>query len=225
MRKRKLFIILSVVLIITATALLTRRLLPVSRRPNIVLIVADILRSDRLPFYGYDRIKTPFLSDLAARSILFQHAWSTAPWTAPARASIFTSLYPFQHGVMYNIGNARAFKKIVNKQIAFRIPDKALTSFWGKGDARLEGRVIFSHLAKYITSKTKGVTRQHVSRAVISGKWQTINSVFPTRQFLFNWQNDPLEKINWQKEEPFQAQRLKNLFLRFEANCNKLHQD
>ncbi len=71
--------------------------------PNVVVLVVDTLRADRLPFYGHDVDTAPFLSDLARRGVVFERAWSTSSWTAPATASIFTSLYPFQHGVEQGI--------------------------------------------------------------------------------------------------------------------------
>lgn len=69
-------------------------------RPNVVLVVIDTLRADHLPFYGYPKETAPFLSKLAARGVLFERAYAASSWTAPATASIFTSLYPFQHGVV-----------------------------------------------------------------------------------------------------------------------------
>jgi arylsulfatase A-like enzyme len=69
------------------------------RRPNVVVILIDTLRADHLPFYGYHEDTAPFLARLAAHSVVFDNAWSTSSWTAPATASLFTSMYPFQHGV------------------------------------------------------------------------------------------------------------------------------
>ncbi len=70
---------------------------------NVVLIVIDTLRADRLPFYGCEKDTAPFLDELAADSVLFESAWSTSSWTAPATASIFTGTYPNQHGVVTNL--------------------------------------------------------------------------------------------------------------------------
>jgi arylsulfatase A-like enzyme len=78
-----------------------RRPRPASaERPDIVLIVIDALRRDRLPFYGYARPTAPFLASLAAGGTVFENAYSTSAWTAPATTSLHTSLYPFQHGVV-----------------------------------------------------------------------------------------------------------------------------
>lgn len=68
------------------------------RPPDIVLIVIDTLRADHLGCYGYARGTSPAIDRLAAESILFERAYSTAPWTLPAFASILTGLYPHEHG-------------------------------------------------------------------------------------------------------------------------------
>jgi len=70
-----------------------------SRSPNVVLVVVDTLRADRLGSYGNRRGLTPFLDDLAKRSHVFTRAYAQAPWTNPSVASLFTSRYQSQHGI------------------------------------------------------------------------------------------------------------------------------
>ncbi|MBL8058070.1 MAG: sulfatase, partial [Anaerolineales bacterium] len=72
-----------------------------SRRPNIILIVADTVRADHLGAYGYAAAKTPVLDGFAAESLRFAHMQSQAPWTRPSFATLFTSLYPSSHGTIY----------------------------------------------------------------------------------------------------------------------------
>lgn len=68
-------------------------------KPNIVLIVLDAVRQDHLSCYGYSRATTPHIDRLAAEGVLFENAYSTSCWTIPSHASLFTGLYPSQHGV------------------------------------------------------------------------------------------------------------------------------
>jgi choline-sulfatase len=70
----------------------------------IVLISIDTLRADRLPAYGYTRIRTPHLDRLATDSVLFEQAYSHSPQTLPAHTSILSGRLPFEHGVRDNIG-------------------------------------------------------------------------------------------------------------------------
>ena len=67
-------------------------------RPDIVLILLDTLRADRLSCYGFEQETTPHLDAFAAESVLFQQAVSPAQWTIPAHGSLFTGEYPSTHG-------------------------------------------------------------------------------------------------------------------------------
>src|SRR5947207_1556865 len=71
-----------------------------SAKPNVVFILIDTLRADHLGFMGYKRPTSPTLDKWAAESVIFDHAYSAAPWTPPSIASIFTGLYPTVHHVM-----------------------------------------------------------------------------------------------------------------------------
>lgn len=72
-------------------------------RPNVLVIAVDTLRADRLGCYGGTRGLTPNIDRLATRGVVFEHAFSHAPWTLPSFASLFSSLYPQQHGAGGNI--------------------------------------------------------------------------------------------------------------------------
>lgn len=67
-----------------------------SPRPDVILIAIDTLRADRLSPYGATR-PTPTIDRLAASGTLFEEAFSTASWTLPSFASVFTSTYPWTH--------------------------------------------------------------------------------------------------------------------------------
>ena len=64
------------------------------------MIVGDTLRADRLGSYGNTRGLTPFIDSLAARGYVFRNAYAACSWTNPSVASVFTSRYPSQHGVI-----------------------------------------------------------------------------------------------------------------------------
>lgn len=65
---------------------------------NIVFIVMDTVRKDRLSVYGYDRQTSPELERFGEEARVFEQAVAPAPWTLPVHASLFTGLYPSQHG-------------------------------------------------------------------------------------------------------------------------------
>jgi len=65
--------------------------------PNVLLIILDTVRSASLARFG-GRASTPHLDSLAATGIVFDRAVATAPWTLPSHASVFTGLWPHEHG-------------------------------------------------------------------------------------------------------------------------------
>lgn len=62
-------------------------------KPNVLLVIIDTLRADHCSTYGYFRDTTPNLGRLAREGLLFQNAWSQAPWTTPSMVSMFTGRY------------------------------------------------------------------------------------------------------------------------------------
>lgn len=67
------------------------------RALDIVVIVLDTVRADHLGMYGYDRATTPHLDDWAADALVYENAWTDAPWTLPAHASMFTGKTQREH--------------------------------------------------------------------------------------------------------------------------------
>ena len=65
---------------------------------NVVLIVLDTVRADRLGCYGSDLGLTPQIDEFARSAVRFDRAFSHAPWTLPSVASLLTSRHPRQHG-------------------------------------------------------------------------------------------------------------------------------
>ncbi len=72
------------------------------KRPNILLIIADQLRSDALGCYGNNICLTPHLDGLAAEGACFDNTYTVAPVCSPARCSMLTGLYPHTHKVQLN---------------------------------------------------------------------------------------------------------------------------
>lgn len=69
-----------------------------SSDPNVIIIVMDTMRADRLGCYGYHRPTSPSIDAFAASSTFYTHAFATAPWTLPTHGSLFTGKLPFEHG-------------------------------------------------------------------------------------------------------------------------------
>ena len=66
---------------------------------NLILIVSDTMRRDRMGVYG-GPAQTGAFDSFAKQNILFEHAYTQSPWTKPSMATTFTSIYPSQHKVL-----------------------------------------------------------------------------------------------------------------------------
>jgi len=75
---------------------------PPTRPANVVLVTVDTLRADHLGFAGYPRDTSPHLDALAREGTTFPWAYSVSATTGASHASLFTSLYPHEHGVVAN---------------------------------------------------------------------------------------------------------------------------
>src|SRR5262249_24680528 len=101
-------VLFAIVLILIAAAAFFEyqrfRPVPVKRAPNfnVVLISLDTTRADFLGCYGNRVISTPNIDRLASDGVLFENFYSTINTTLAAHSSIFTGLYPRNHGVGRN---------------------------------------------------------------------------------------------------------------------------
>lgn len=69
--------------------------------PNVLLLILDTVRALNVGAYGYARPTTPFIDGLAREGVMFEHAFSTAPWTLPSHASILTGRWAAETGASY----------------------------------------------------------------------------------------------------------------------------
>jgi arylsulfatase A-like enzyme len=70
---------------------------------NIIFVLVDTLRSDRLGIYGYERATSPVLDDLGAHGIVFNRVIAQSSWTKSSMASLWTATNPTKNGILrYN---------------------------------------------------------------------------------------------------------------------------
>lgn len=82
---------------------------PAPRTPaNVILILIDTLRADRLGAYGSRSGLTPTFDGLAREGVVIERAITPAPWTLPSVASLMTGVYPSVH-------KASDYKEITGK--------------------------------------------------------------------------------------------------------------
>ena len=73
-----------------------------AKRPNLLFIFADQMRSQAMGCSGNEQMVTPHLDRLASEGIRLTNAISTYPICCPARAMMLTGKFPLSNGVMTN---------------------------------------------------------------------------------------------------------------------------
>lgn len=69
---------------------------------NIVLIMADQLRKDTLGCYGNGLVHTPNIDAIAADGVRYGRCYTANPLCMPSRCSVFSGMYPHNHGLYTN---------------------------------------------------------------------------------------------------------------------------
>ena len=77
-----------------------------TRRPNIVLLMADDLNT-ALSGFGHPQCQTPRLDELARAGVRFENMHCQYPVCGSSRASLMTGLYPYTNRMLGNSGNLR----------------------------------------------------------------------------------------------------------------------
>jgi arylsulfatase A-like enzyme len=111
--------------------------------PNIVLIVIDTLRADKLGCYGYPASTSAPIDALAARGVRFERVISQCSWTRPSIGSILTSRYQSQIMVpliLYGPSAGIPEGRVVEQRVRLLDLMPTLLDFAGvEGPAQMEG--------------------------------------------------------------------------------------
>jgi arylsulfatase A-like enzyme len=99
-------------------------------RPDVVILVMDCVRAADFPGGGPGAVSMPFVERLRSTGVAFQRAASVAPWTLPSHASLFTGLYPWEHGC-HGRGSLRLDPRFERLAQALRLRGYRTASFSG----------------------------------------------------------------------------------------------
>jgi len=94
-----------------------------SKKPNFLIIAIDTLRADHLGCYGYDQPTSPFIDNMAEKSVLYENCYSHAPWTIPSFTSLFSGLDPICSRIVGSPWNVPNYKNIHFNDLALTLPE------------------------------------------------------------------------------------------------------
>jgi arylsulfatase A-like enzyme len=133
---------------------------------NLVFILIDTLRADRLSSYGYTRPTSPILDEIAAHGILFEDMVSQSSWTKTSMASLWTSTHPIRNGMLrYNhvLPDAAVMPAEILREAGFRT-----VGLWRNG--WVEPNFGFDQGFEVYVRPTPGQSRQRIHRQSPGGE-------------------------------------------------------
>ena len=90
---------------------------------NVVFLLIDMLRGDRLHSYGYERETSPVMDSLAATGVRFSRVIAQSSWTKTSMASLWTATWPRRNGILryhHAVPTAAQMPAEVLRQAGFR---------------------------------------------------------------------------------------------------------
>jgi arylsulfatase A-like enzyme len=83
---------------------------------NVMMVVLDSLRKDRISVYNDEIEFTPNFEKLAEGATVYENANAQAPWTLPSTASMFTGEYPWEHGATHESTHLSTEKQVLSEK-------------------------------------------------------------------------------------------------------------
>lgn len=172
--------------------------------PDILFIVLDTLRRDRVSTYGSPQPTTPELDAFSENATIFNRAVAPAQWTVPSHASMFTGVYPSTHQVTQAnhklSGSYPTLAEILRvggyKTVGFC--NNPLVGVLDTGLTR--GFDEFYNYAGAAVTRPQDVSKSHIRRSASRtwGKFATrVSNTFAHSDFLFRASLHPLLTPIW----------------------------
>lgn len=178
---------------------------PDPHAPNVLIILIDTLRADKLSWYGYARNTSPNIDRIGGEGVTFDGAIAPSSWTLPSHASLLTGVPPHVHGAEIEALKAGfptlpgALLERGYRTAAFSGNTEQFSRAWGFGP----GFLLFDDS---FYSTLDDITRTLYGRAVVKAWLRMFKPKGPgARRTASNVTQSALHWIGRQEEHPFFA--------------------
>jgi arylsulfatase A-like enzyme len=95
----------------------------INEKKNVIIILIDALRTKNFSLFGYEKETDNNLKRIANENILFTNHFSSSNSTAPALTSLFTGLYPDNHGIIHQLPYTKQTEIDKVQDVKFWLPE------------------------------------------------------------------------------------------------------
>jgi len=177
------------------------------RRPHIIMYISDDHGWEYLGCYDNAAIQTPNLDALAQQGMRFTRMFTTTPTCAPSRSTIFTGLYPANHGAMGNHTECKPDLKTLParlRELGYRV------ALAGKKHAKPDDTFDFEYVGGFLPKRpdqprkyrAEGLDLAPVDRFLASHAEENPD------QPLFLLLGDSSPHVTWEKNKTYDADSL-----------------
>lgn len=141
---------------------------PAAGAPNLIVITLDTVGAGHLSLHGYPRDTVSNISAFGARGVVFDEAYSTAPWTLPSHASMFTGRWPHELTANYDVPLDRAYPTLAEVLSARGYATAGFVSnlqYCGRGSGLARG---FAHYEDFPRTVGSVVTSSTLLKTVMN---------------------------------------------------------
>jgi arylsulfatase A-like enzyme len=147
---------------------------------NLLLVSIDSLRADSASLFNSELQNTPYLETFSDQCTMFDSAFSQGIWTVPSHTSVFTGLYPTEHGVVTSersLGEHPTLAEVLQDEGYDTAANFRLDWFNGGGILRGFDRPTEEHetedeTASFSQSIKNGIKRSSVLRRIARGVYR-----------------------------------------------------
>lgn len=173
-----------------------------STSPNVILIIADQMRGDAISALGHPNIRTPHLDRMAEDGVLFTNYFTNNPVCVPSRMSMFSGLYPHEHGALSNKGPKTRFSSEQGTLLGY-FHDNGYRLGWFGKDNHTFDRAVLDSLLDANSSRRREGFRAYGTHT--SPHWAS-TSPWPMEDlFAYKTTTDVIDFISEEQASPFFA--------------------
>ncbi|RAW44748.1 sulfatase [Halorubrum sp. 48-1-W] len=164
-----------------------------TNRPNVVCISIDSARADFCSLFNDRRSPLPFVSSLASESTIFEKAITPSVFTLPVHTSIFTGLFPIEHGMTWRgkkLGEHPTFAEILSTE-GYNTAAFHNNGWFDTGDI-LRGFADINPNKNKSESKADNKSNRNLLKKIVSAS----DTIMEGARYTYNFQNNLRKWLN-----------------------------